>query len=197
MRLTNQILGDKWNENLAKVRRWTREFLGPDSRAKMQSGYSRELSLEEAFEVFLGGHLVSALKFEVHEAKTIIGDLRKWIKEKGLYPGKRYAKARREHPHFFHVHILRTWDSGDFYYELRELLYYGPDLDKGDPDLMMERYRIKVINPKSALPDWRNVRILGVTELLIDFNRRLKGEEGLPGRMYVPELLELSDDLEA
>jgi hypothetical protein len=154
--------------------------------------------MEEAFEVFLGGHLVSALEFKVHEAKTIIGDLRKELRDRGLYPGKRYSEARKKRRQILHVHIMRTWGGQDFYCELRDV--FLPDEEESkvmmEKGIIVEKYRTKVIAPKGASPDWRNVRVLGVTELLMDFNRRLKGEKGLQGVIAVQRLLELADDLE-
>lgn len=70
-----------------KCKRYTREFLGPDPEATIQSGYARLLNMQEAYAVYLGAHLVSILKFTVHEAKIIIEDLKPWLVDFGLFPG--------------------------------------------------------------------------------------------------------------
>jgi hypothetical protein len=69
-----------------KSKRYTREFLGPDPEATIQSGHARLLNLREAFFVYLGAHLVSDLNFTVHEAKIIIEKLKPWLIEFGLFP---------------------------------------------------------------------------------------------------------------
>ncbi len=199
MPLTVKFLADKWNENLPKVRRWAREFLGPDPKATMRSGYTRELTLEGAFEVFMGGHLVSGLGFQIYEAKTIIEELRGLIKAKGFYPGKIYSEVRSKNPDivFVHVHIMRPWKGLGLFYELRE--FFGQpseELDGEDSVIVMEKYRKTILSVKGTLSDWRNVRVLGVTELLMNFNHSLKAEIGLQVTMDPRKLLELADDLD-
>jgi hypothetical protein len=51
----------------------------------MQSGYTRQYSIDDAFKVFLGGHLVSTLKYTIPEAKKILHDLQKWLAGVGIY----------------------------------------------------------------------------------------------------------------
>ena len=74
--------------DLPKARRWSRELLGPDPKATRQSGFKRKLTSGEAWEVYLGGVLISEGKFLVHQAKTILRDLRPFLKKNLLYPGK-------------------------------------------------------------------------------------------------------------
>jgi hypothetical protein len=69
--------------NLAKWKRWSREFLPPDPLGGLQSGFARQYSLKEAFLVALGGFLVGELKFAVPEARTILKDLGPWLKKAG------------------------------------------------------------------------------------------------------------------
>lgn len=82
---TNRELSEKLNVNLAKWKRWSREFLPPDPLGGMQSGYARQYNPDEAFTVFLGGHLVADLKFSIPEAKQMIKDLEKWLSDKGFF----------------------------------------------------------------------------------------------------------------
>jgi len=82
---TNRELSEKLNVNLARWKRWSREFLPPDPLGGMQSGYARQYNPDEAFTVYLGGHLVADLKFSIPEAKQIIQDLRQWLSDKGFY----------------------------------------------------------------------------------------------------------------
>ncbi|MBU0985830.1 MAG: hypothetical protein KKH68_01145 [Proteobacteria bacterium] len=82
---TNRELSDRLGIKLAKWKRWSREFLPPDPLGGMQSGYARQYNPDQAFTVFLGGHLVADLKFSIPEASQIIQDLNKWLSEKGFF----------------------------------------------------------------------------------------------------------------
>ena len=82
---TNRELSRRLGIKLAKWKRWSREFLPPDPLGGMQSGYARQYNPDQAFTVFLGGHLVADLKFSITEARQIIQDLNKWLAEKGFF----------------------------------------------------------------------------------------------------------------
>ena len=71
--------------NLSRWKRWSREFLPPDPLGGLQSGYARQYSMREAFQVALGGYLVGFMKFSVHQARTILMDLEPWMKRNGFY----------------------------------------------------------------------------------------------------------------
>ena len=71
---------------LATWKRWSREFLPPDRKARMRSGQTRFFSLDQAFEVFLGAHLVSFLRYSIPEAREIMGGLKGWLRKNGIYP---------------------------------------------------------------------------------------------------------------
>ena len=75
MLLTNKELSKRFNVDLAKWKRWSREFLPPDPRAGMQQGVSREYSLEDAFTVYLGGYLIATVKLSAAESRKVISDL--------------------------------------------------------------------------------------------------------------------------
>ena len=82
---TNKQLSEKFNVNLARWKRWSREFLPPDPLGGLQSGYARQYNPDEAFTVVLGGHLVGDLKFSVPEAKQILVDLHQWLVDHDFY----------------------------------------------------------------------------------------------------------------
>ena len=82
---TNRELSQIFNINLAKWKRWSREFLPPDPLGGLQSGYARQYNLDEAFTVFLGGQLVGELKFTIPESRKILNDLHQWLVDHGFY----------------------------------------------------------------------------------------------------------------
>ncbi|MGD8257490.1 MAG: hypothetical protein PVG44_05130 [Desulfobacterales bacterium] len=81
----NRELSNKFRVNLAKWKRWSREFLPPDPLGGLQSGYARQYNPDDAFTVFLGGHLVANLKFTIPEARLILNDLHDWLVSHGFY----------------------------------------------------------------------------------------------------------------
>ena len=82
---TNKELSKKFNVNLARLKRWSREFLPPDPLGGLQSGYARQYNPDEAFTVVLGGHLVGDLKFSIPETKQILVDLHQWLVDHDFY----------------------------------------------------------------------------------------------------------------
>lgn len=76
---TNQELSHKLGINLARWKRWSREFLPPDPLGGLQSGYARQYNIDQAFTVYLGGYLVGDLKFTIPEARRILLDLHTWL----------------------------------------------------------------------------------------------------------------------
>lgn len=88
----SRYLSTQLDINLAKWKRWVREFLPPDPLGGQQSGYARQFNLKEAFRVHLGGILVSVLRFSIAETRIILRELDAPLKELGvysLYPKKR------------------------------------------------------------------------------------------------------------
>jgi len=73
------------NLRLSKWKRWSRQFLPPDPLGGRQSGYARQYSFSDAFKVYFGGHLVSALGFSVADAANVLSDLNDWFKEQGFF----------------------------------------------------------------------------------------------------------------
>jgi hypothetical protein len=99
--LTNKELSQNFSINLAKWKRWSREFLPPDPLGGLQSGYARQYNLDEAFTVFLGGHLVGALKFTIPEAKKILYELHQWLVDYDFYfdfSGSANPRNKSDHP---------------------------------------------------------------------------------------------------
>ena len=82
---TNKALSQAFKVNLAKWKRWSREFLPPDPLGGLQSGYARQYNLDEAFTVFLGGHLVADLKYTIPESRQILDDLQQWLVDHEFY----------------------------------------------------------------------------------------------------------------
>ncbi len=81
----SKYLAEKLDINVAKWKRWTREFLDPDPLGGYQSGFARQFSFKDAFRVFLGGHLVGTLHFTIPQTRQILFDLHPWLKRNQMY----------------------------------------------------------------------------------------------------------------
>lgn len=83
---TYRELSEKLDINLAKLKRWGREFLPPDVAAGQSQGVARILTIDEAFLLFFAGRLVANIKYSIPETKKIMELLIPWLKEKKLMP---------------------------------------------------------------------------------------------------------------
>jgi len=82
---TGRDLSCRLGINHARWKRWARQFLPPDPLGGLQSGYARQYNPDEAFTVYLGGHLVSELKLSIPEARKILQDLDQWLTDHHYY----------------------------------------------------------------------------------------------------------------
>ena len=127
---SNRELSQKLEINLARFKRWSREFLPPDPLGGMQSGYARQYSIDNAFTVYLGGQLVSELKYTIPEAKKILADLKNWLKEKDFYinteNSKKTGNDETDLVKEYIIFVLRENDlknsCGNFSYRVRGII---------------------------------------------------------------------------
>ncbi len=81
---TNRELAQKFHINLARWKRWSREFLPPDPLGGLQTGYARQYNPNEAFILYLAGHLVGEMKFSITEVRRILSTVHPWLAEHGF-----------------------------------------------------------------------------------------------------------------
>jgi len=89
----NKMLSDRFSINLAKWKRWSREFLPPDPLGGLQSGFARQYTPDEAFTVYLAGCLVSHLHFSIPDTRQILHDLLPWLSANGFRLDNQNAAA--------------------------------------------------------------------------------------------------------
>ena len=175
---TSRELSRKLGINLAKWKRWSREFLPPDPLGGMQSGYARQYSPDEAFTVHLGGHLVANLNFPIPGARKILEDLHKWLLNSGFYSGatnttkpKNGVKALIQQ---YIVFIIQK-NNLDFTYVVRGVISTEPAEYRGY-EIKEERFVETSLNsqPPSAAPfELDNIKVLNITTLLRNFINKL------------------------
>ena len=142
--LNSKYLSKKLEINLAKWKRWAREFLDPDPLGGYQSGFARQFSYKDSFRVYLGGHLVGALKFTIPEARQILHDLDGWLKKNKLYTWPLPEASFRKRPN--HIYIYQ-FSAGAFGYAVRTLA--EPRRDSAET-LQTETYALELIG---LIPD--------------------------------------------
>ena len=133
-------LAQRLKINLAKWKRWSREFLAPDPLGGLRSGYARQFSYRDAFIVYLGGHLVGTLSFSIPQAIQILSDLNAWLKAQGYFalPGQRRRSDRIPSQ-------IRIFDlaAGRFGFEIRT---YTVDRIKAAGEIFVDQYQQTLIN---------------------------------------------------
>jgi len=174
----NRELSSRFGINLSKWKRWSREFLPPDPLGGMQSGYARHYSPDDAFTVYLGGHLVSELKYAIPEARQILGDLRKWIIDKGFsFDIKGNAIFSNSVEVLIKKYIItirqeRSLNQNfEFYYSARGIISNKAVSYKGF-EVMEELYTENLIGrqpDRSASKDKNSIKTLNITDLLDSF----------------------------
>lgn len=174
----NREVSRRLGINLAKWKRWSREFLPPDPLGGMQSGYARQYSPDDAFTVYLGGHLVSELKYAIPEARRILGDLRKWLADKGFYfdvKGNALFSNSVEMLIKKYIIIIRQERSlnqnFEFCYSVRGIISNKPVCYKGF-EVMEEVYTETLIGQqpdRSASQDKNSIKTLNITDILESF----------------------------
>jgi hypothetical protein len=96
---------------LARWKRWSREFLPPDPLGGLQSGVTRQFSVDEALIVFLGGHLVAELRMSVPDARQILQDLKPCLRDIGLFANsrihERFSAGSTDSITFYTIFICR------------------------------------------------------------------------------------------
>lgn len=157
---TNKELSQAFRINLAKWKRWSREFLPPDPLGGLQSGYARQYNLNDALRVFLGGHLVGNLKYTIPDARQILNDLHQWLVDQKFYfdfSGSTNPKmqASRHLVQNYHIAIINQALSGGrvsgFSYWIKAILSIET-VDSGDGQIRQERIQESSIGPFEDVP---------------------------------------------
>jgi hypothetical protein len=158
---------------LARWKRWSREFLPPDPLGGLQSGVTRQFSVDEALVVFLGGHLVSELKTSVPAARQILKDLTPILQDIGLFANsrihERFSAGPTDPIGFYTITIYR--DSTEpglaarFTYALRGDISRSSQSRNGRT-VYLERYVEERLPPSAqALPRQLSARTLNISAM--------------------------------
>jgi hypothetical protein len=171
---------------LAKWKRWSREFLPPDPLGGLQSGVTRQFSVDEALIIFLGGHLVSELKTSVPDARRILKDVSPCLSDIGLFANsrihERFGAGSNDPIAFYTISICRDNTepglAGRFIYTLRGEISRSSQ-SRGDRTVYLERY-IEERLPLSApsLPIQLSSRTLNISAMAEYFVNALGLDKG-------------------
>ena len=176
---TNKELSQLFNINLAKWKRWSREFLPPDPLGGLQSGYARQYNLDETFTIYLGGHLVGDLKFTIPESRQILHDLHQWLIDHGFYfdfSGSANAPKKMVHQvQNYQIAIISKDNAGHYYpglvYRLKATIS-SDSVDYNGIQMRQERFIESSISTQASEADPFNAacyRILNISLLRTGF----------------------------
>ncbi|MEA3428647.1 MAG: hypothetical protein U9Q84_05440 [Thermodesulfobacteriota bacterium] len=184
---TNRELSRKLRINLARWKRWSREFLPPDPLGGMQSGYARQYTPDSAFTVFLGGYLVAYMKFTIPQAKQILKDLHGWLVDNGFYFLDK-GNSKTSDSNVIYKYVIYIYENSlsgehiDFYYKIRGIISESPVDYKGRQvceELYMET-TIKQPDKKATELDTIKVKMLNITGVRNELSERLGLNSHLP-----------------
>jgi len=189
---TNRELASLFDINLAKWKRWSREFLPPDPLGGLQSGYARQYHHDDALTVYMGGHLVTDLRFSIPEAKRILSDLSLWMSEAGYYKNNVVEEKKNGGIENlitgYHVYIQFQPDisanGNGFLYTVRGIVSEKQVSVRGYP-LQQIQFFEKVLVPPDAAPlpnDSGVVRLLRMTRMYQRFLHQLHGGRNCSGK---------------
>jgi len=158
---TSRDISAKLSISLAKWKRWSREFLPPDPLGGLQSGFARQYNFNDAFTVFLGGFLVSGLKYTIPEANSILQGLHQWLIDKRFFldledkgPSPQAIDSHvREYRIYIHREFEDSVESCQFVYTIRGIVADQASDFKGNP-VRTETYNETIIRQemRAALP---------------------------------------------
>jgi hypothetical protein len=181
---TNKELSQAFQINLAKWKRWSREFLPPDPLGGFQSGYARQYNLDEAFRVFLGGHLVGDLKYTIPESRQILNDLNQWLIDHKFYfdfsADTDRVPASSHSVQNYHIAVIHRNTPGSrtagFSYWIKAILAVE-SVDLENHQIRQERIQESSIGPPEEMPaliDVESYCVLNVNALRRFFLNRLQ-----------------------
>ena len=183
----NRELSERLGFRLARWKRWSREFLPPDPLGGLQSGFARQYSLPEAFQVYLGGHLVADLKFSIPETKIILEDLKAWVSKQFFSYSAPENQSTvqhsvKEYRILIFVNPEPSQPGQPHTYMVRRMIDQEKSLGKG-ARIVTERYienwlkEGEVINGSemsAGVPLWKATRILYISKLYQMFTECLQ-----------------------
>ncbi len=180
----NRELARRLNINLARWKRWSREFLPPDPLAGLRSGYARQYYLDDAFRVYLGGHLVSDLHLSVPEARQVLADLTPWLKAEGLCFDLRGQLGGGGAAPACEILLHKT--AGGFAYRVRQRLQRQV-MDPGYPEIWSEQWRESAVATEAGarpLAECDSLsRTIRISSLLSEFQALVKNSNPPGGNL--------------
>ena len=187
---TNRELARLFDINLAKWKRWSREFLPPDPLGGLQSGYARQYHHDDAFTVYLGGHLVADLRFSIAQAKQILSDLHLWLAAAGYYENSVIESPASEAidrmVKRYHIHIQQqrgpAGHSIGFLYTVRGIISQKTVSVRGFPVQQMQFFEKILVSPdvRSDSNALDIAKRLNISDVYSRFLKRLKEKHPAP-----------------
>lgn len=153
MKITKRTLEQATGYSRYQIERWAAEFLERNPLVGQGLGRRRYYSFDQAVKIWIGGHLVSDLKFKIEGAQKVLNDLFPWLERKGWLPSHHFGfTPLKRTPGYFVdsnsinypglvVYIAKYNDQ--FEYRVKEILKqeFKPDPEDSENVIITESYR--------------------------------------------------------
>jgi hypothetical protein len=181
---TSRGLSEIFHIKLARWKRWSREFLPPDPLGGLQSGYARQYTVDDAFIVYIGGHLVNNLQFSIPDTRKILKDMKGWLKENGFlgYADQKASSSylNKDLSTEQFIVILRNKNDGKPVCCVRDIMIRSSP-DGNDAGMWEECYRVSWIPPDpdpETIQPAVSAKVIFITKILAEFARHLEIDPG-------------------
>jgi hypothetical protein len=151
----------------------------------MRSGQTRFFSPNQAFEVYLGAHLISYLRYSIPEAREIIAGLKTWLRKNGIYPETSEVDPEALRRMRQLQVVIHQKDDGTFCYESKHIVSVKPNVGR-TTNVIEEVYEQEWL-PGATVEDmfrirFTNFRVLEIGKVRRSFDRALENgrDQGAP-----------------
>lgn len=151
VRFTNRQIAEATGSSFPQVRRWVVAFLPPDPKIGQHAGagIKREHSINETFQVILGGKLIFQHRMTIRDAREASAEIIRLLRERGWMPEDLFEHRDKK---AWIPTILRFGKThkDQFHYILREIVFRGKEDNPEWGKLTVEKYRDTVFGDRSG-----------------------------------------------
>ena len=150
----------------------------PDPLGGMQSGYARQYTVDDAFIVYLAGHLVNQMHFSIPDTRQVLEGLTGWLKDCG------FLGFHESHPFSsdlnfnnpVEIMILKDNISGKPVFLIRRMIERSMAGGE-DAGIFQDQYSLTCIPPDMVpeiLEPVLSAKIIFISKMFLEFVRRLE-----------------------
>lgn len=162
---TNRDIEQLGQHSLSQIKRWVVAFLSPDPGHGQHSGKARRYNFSEAATIMVAGFLITVLKYNIQETKTILKDINEWLTSQG-WDLSSFVKIRKPHKSTQNYIALSNEDQlgwieleihigkggkGSFIYIAKVIKERTSDNGDADCPIFHEKYQLHYFGEDSSI----------------------------------------------